>query len=289
VHRSLAAGLLLSVWVTFFAHESCGAVEAWQHKVTAEPSRASSVSGAPAAPKDPVDQADSRQNNRETESDTEGSKPIRVYILLGGLAGPDGIVTSAGMFQLAKMLLTLPNTQVTTYTWDKWRQAYKAIRTNEGRAKIVIIGYSGGGSRATWLANMPSKPQIDLLISYDPSPQWQMKPVGDNVKKALIFHNINTMWLPGLGHLGGGQLVGEARHNPGITVHAPSIETINIAEQHMLVQIDRTLHRRSLEAVRSLASAAPVRSMRGRTIAKQSLHRTVSLTAEWQLAPEHGY
>jgi hypothetical protein len=42
-------------------------------------------------------------------------KSVQVYLLLGGLVGSDGSVTSAGMFQLAKMLRALPDTEVRTY------------------------------------------------------------------------------------------------------------------------------------------------------------------------------
>jgi len=107
------------------------------------------------------------------------------------------------MFHLANMLRELPDTTVTTYNWNSWPDAYRAILTNQGKAKIVVIGYSGGGSRATWLANMPSKPQIDLMVYYDPSPRWQMKPISANVKRALCYHNTNPMmWVPGIGTLG---------------------------------------------------------------------------------------
>jgi pimeloyl-ACP methyl ester carboxylesterase len=187
-------------------------------------------------------------------------KSMQVYLLLGGLVGSDGSVTSAGMFQLAKMLRALPGTKVKTYTWEKWAEAYKAILANEGKAKIVVIGYSGGGSRATWLANMPSKPRIDLMVNYDPSPKWQMKSIGSNVKKALCFHNTKPMmWMPGVGALGGGQLVGNA---PGFSDRSGHgrIESINIAEQHMLVQVDQSLHERTVKAVEALANATPART-----------------------------
>jgi hypothetical protein len=51
----------------------------------------------------------------------------------------------------------------------------------------MVIGYSGGGSRATWLANLPAKPKIDLMVLYDPSPTWQMKAIYANVKKATML------------------------------------------------------------------------------------------------------
>ena len=179
---------------------------------------------------------------------------MQVFLLLGGLVGTDGTVTSAGMFHLATMLRALPDTTVTTYNWSSWPDAYKAILANQGKAKIVVIGYSGGGSRATWLANMPTRPQIDLMVSYDPSPRWQMKPIGTNVKKALCYHNTQPMmWMPGIGSLGGGELVARAPGR-GDSVASATIENLDIAEQHFLVQVDQSLHQRTVEAVRSLVS-----------------------------------
>jgi hypothetical protein len=198
--------------------------------------------------------------DRQTHVNSEAVKSVQVYLLLGGLVGSDGSVTSVGMFQLAKMLRALPDTKVWTYTWDKWAEAYKTILANEGKAKIVVVGYSGGGSRATWLANMSSKPQIDLMVNYDPSPKWQMKPIGSNVKKALCFHNTKPMmWMPGVGDLGGGQLVGNVPGFGGRPGHS-GIEIINIAEQHMLVQVDQSLHERTVKAVGALAGATPART-----------------------------
>jgi pimeloyl-ACP methyl ester carboxylesterase len=199
---------------------------------------------------------------RKARAAGEPARPIQVYLLLGGMLGPDGPVTSAGMFGLAKSLQALPNTTVKAYTWDKWRQAYKAILANQRKAKIVLVGYSGGGSRATWLANMPEKPRIDLLISYDPSPQWQMKPIGENVKKAICYHNTRTMWFPSLGHLGGGQLVNRAPGSGAAHIHGPSIETMDITEHHLLVQVDHSLHQHTVEAVQLLAKTAPQRDVK---------------------------
>ena len=199
------------------------------------------------------------QEQGEQEQKPEQLAPaintVQVYLLLGGLVGTDGIVTSAGMFHLANMLRELPDTTVTTYNWNNWPDAYRAILANQGKAKIVVIGYSGGGSRATWLANMPSKPQIDLMVHYDPSPRWQMKPIGTNVKKALCYHNTSPlMWVPSIGSLGGGELVASAAAKEVLAT--PAIETVDIAEQHFLVQVDQSLHQRTVDAVRSLLGAS---------------------------------
>jgi pimeloyl-ACP methyl ester carboxylesterase len=208
-------------------------------------------------PTAPADQTEPEQKPDHPVAPVAG---VQVYLLLGGLVGTDGSVTSAGMFRLANMLRTLPDTTVTTYNWSSWPDAYRAILANQSKSKIVVIGYSGGGSRATWLADMPTKPRIDLMVSYDPSPRWQMKPIGGNVKKALCYHNTTPMmYMPGIGSLGGGELVARAGKAGDA---ASSIENLDIAEQHFLVQVDESLHQRTLEAVRALAtppaaSAAP--------------------------------
>jgi hypothetical protein len=196
---------------------------------------------------------------RATDGDRETIRPVQVYLLLGGLFGSDGYFTSAGMFQLARMLGGLPDTTVTTYTWNRWPEAYRAILAQEGKAKIVVIGYSGGGSRATWLANAPSRPRIDLMVSYDPSPTWQMEPIGTNVKEALCYHNTE----PGMGGLGGGRLIGR---------NGVSIDTVNVAEQHMLVQVDQSLHRRTVEAVRALTGERPARNLPGSILYSGEAH-----------------
>ena len=203
----------------------------------------------------------------QAEQDQKADHPlapittVQVFLLLGGLVGTDGTFTSAGMFHLANMLRELPDTTVTTYNWNNWPDAYRAILANQGKAKIVVIGYSGGGSRATWLANMPSKPQIDLMVYYDPSPRWQMKPISANVKRALCYHNTNPMmWVPGIGTLGGGELVARAAAKAGDVLAGPAIENVDIAEQHFLVQVDQSLHQRTVDAVRSLVSPASARA-----------------------------
>jgi pimeloyl-ACP methyl ester carboxylesterase len=269
--RLLIAGMLVSVGGLLLSTQSCRAVEASLGKGTSasaemmqlvrdEHNLVAEMIKAQMAARGGGLEWSLSDRNRETRIDLETVKSVQVYLLLGGLVGSDGPVTSAGMLQLAKMLRALPDTEVRTYTWDKWAEAYKSILANEGKAKIVVVGYSGGGSRATWLANMSSKPQIDLMVNYDPSPKWQMKPIGSNVKKALCFHNSKPMmWMPGVGDLGGGQLVGNAPGFGGRPGHGP-IEIINIAEQHMLVQVDQSLHERTVKAVGALTDATPART-----------------------------
>jgi hypothetical protein len=54
-----------------------------------------------------------------------------------------------------------------------------------------------------------------------------MKSIGSNVERALCFHNTKPMmWMPGVGALGGGHLVGNAPGFGGRSGHGP-IEIIH--------------------------------------------------------------
>ena len=162
-----------------------------------------------------------------------------VYLLLGGLQGKDGWVTSAGMFGLRASLAELPDVTVTTYDWPSYKKVAADIALLPKDDIVIVIGYSGGGAKATWLANLRSKPQIDLMVLYDPSPPWGMQVIGPNVKRALCYCNVT----PAFFGLGGGVLRGRDTH----------VETVKIYEQHMLVQIDQTLHRRTIEEVKNVS------------------------------------
>lgn len=172
-----------------------------------------------------------------------------VYLLLGGLQGADGWVTSAGMYGLRSSLAALPNVEVTTYNWQSYKQAADAIALLPEDDIVIVIGYSGGGHKATWLANGYSgvpgrywpRPRIDLMIVYDASPTWAMMPIHDNVKRAINYRSVTPMFFG----LGGGALVGNTE-----------IETIDVSEQHLLVQVNQTLHQRTIAEVKKVDKLA---------------------------------
>ena len=175
---------------------------------------------------------------------TRDAKTVaRIYILLGGFApGPDGFVTSAGMYGLEAMLTALPNVVIKTYPWSDFESAAADI-AKYPQDKHILIGYSGGGWRALSLANLPSHPAIDLMVLYDPSPTWKVSlpenRIKSNVKKVISFQNSNPMF----GNLGGGVIA----WTPGMDV-----EIVPIAENHMVVQDDMSLHHRTVEEVQKI-------------------------------------
>ena len=167
---------------------------------------------------------------------------VLACILLGGLEGADGYLDSAGMEALAAQLRAVPGIETSVWTWDKWEQALAVVRACEGHAKIAVIGYSGGGSRMTYLASESPLPIIDLMIGYDPSPKWQIKDIEMNVHKAICYYNTKPdLYVPLIGALGGGRLAGYT-----------NIQTIEIAEPHLAVQADQSLHDRTIAAVKEL-------------------------------------
>ena len=162
-----------------------------------------------------------------------------VFVGLGGLIGPDGILDSEGISYLAEEIAKLPNTRVSTWTWDKWENLDQALARTLPSDLNVVLGYSGAGSRATYLVA-----RIDLLILLDPSPAWQMRTIEKNVKRAICFHNAApALYIPFIGELGGGILRG---------VSGVPIETIDIAEEHLAVQEDESIRTRVLKEIEEL-------------------------------------
>jgi hypothetical protein len=161
-----------------------------------------------------------------------------VYVLLGGLAGADGYVDSNGLLLLAGRIANIPNTWVEIYPWRDWVTAANRVWARSSKdARVAVVAYSGGGSRATWLANSVLHKSIDLIVTYDPSPKWQMQNLPPNVKKAITFEN----QIPFIFGLGGGELTG------------PNVQHFLIREEHLLVQFDERLHQITLQAIEDLA------------------------------------
>jgi hypothetical protein len=174
-----------------------------------------------------------------------------IFVMKGGLVGFDGVVTSVGMVtHLAPMLEQLPGAMVSIHSWSDYRHVYDEVMKHQDDL-IVVIGYSGGGMKATWVANgwfnqgsYPSaalpRPRIDLLVTYDPSPRYGMMDLHSNVKAAVNYYNRTPLMFG----LGGGILKSAA--------DGPKVEVIDVSEQHLAIQFNKKLHRYTVERIRAL-------------------------------------
>jgi pimeloyl-ACP methyl ester carboxylesterase len=162
----------------------------------------------------------------------------KVYMLLGGLVGPDGAllapVENSGMLVIQGELRIM-GCELHVDTWDQWAKFVPLIGPASPAYKNIVIGYSGGGWRATTLANS-TRARIDLLILIDPSPKWKMESVSSNVVRSLLIHNSEMM-----GSLGGGEL----------SATGP-IERVEVRAPHLLVPELPEVLKKVIETVRAL-------------------------------------
>jgi hypothetical protein len=162
-----------------------------------------------------------------------------VYMLLGGMFGPDGValapIENSGMLVMQAQLRAM-GCDVKVETWDNWARFIPMIGAG---AKNILVGYSGGGTRAIYLVDHPHFRQtIDLMILIDPSPKSQMRTVGGNVKHVLLIHNS----FPGV--YGGGDLV--------INNLTPPVHRIDVSAPHLMVPELPQVQEAVFSAVRSL-------------------------------------
>ncbi len=169
----------------------------------------------------------------------------------GGIMSSDGVVTSVGMKRLVQMIreqystVKKPAVDVKEYLWGDYVKVYHELSESSTKDSRVLIGYSGGGAKATWVANgnlrndgtFSLKPRIDLMVTYDPSPQWSMMDVGKNVVKGINYYNT----MPLMFGIGGGRFKG------------PNVKEVQIAMQHLAVQFSSRLHEQTLAYIKELA------------------------------------
>jgi hypothetical protein len=96
--------------------------------------------------------------------------------------------------------------QARFFNWSAWESAADWLNTADIR---VAIGYSNGGSSATWIPygdadTLPCR--LDLLIGLDPTIWIKPALIPINVKKAVCYYNANWFILVPT------QLVGHAKY-----------------------------------------------------------------------------
>ena len=167
------------------------------------------------------------------------------YILEGGIWGVDGIVDSTGMVSLANRIKAMfPQIQTETHYWSSYVTVENEIKKLFVTDKVILIGYSGGGSRATYVANdVAYSHKIDLIIGYDPSPKGQMQVMKSNVVRAVTYYNTSILSRISMLGLGGGQFSGSK--STQFSVHS-------ISQQHLAVQFNEALHQITFQEIKQL-------------------------------------
>jgi hypothetical protein len=162
--------------------------------------------------------------------------------------GQGGVMTSGGMAALANRVYAIDEVlSVSAHGWADYHEVAASIGREPPETKIVEIGYSLGANAVTWLAGGAygaRKPRrVDLMILYDPTVglhlgPWvlvpaSVSPIGDNVARALLYHNSGpAVW--------------------GKAIPSGMTEQIDVWTPHELLDWDERLHQRTLAEIRAL-------------------------------------
>jgi len=195
-----------------------------------------------------------------TSAPPRGGPQVYMLYALGG------IPTSLGMVDLAGRIRNLGDITVTGYSWDDYRAVIADIAQKPPDVPVALIGYSLGANATSWIAeNLPQR-RIALLIAYDPSIWYPVSPLGENVERAILYHNNG---IDPLGH---------AR------IEAPRLETVETWLPHVTLDFDESLHKHTLAAVERqlLATGKTAASPKAGGIAAQTRKRSEEHTSELQ-------
>lgn len=162
---------------------------------------------------------------------------IRCFVLMGGIWGLDGSLFSRGMVNLSNRINKLKYVTCSAHYWSSIYDIERRIKMLPSGCKTCVVGYSGGGSRLTWIDH-----DLDLAIGYDPSPASEVRSV-HLFRRVLCYYNILPTYLLGF-RLGGGLYQGN------------NVETTTVAMNHLKVQYAEELHVKTLNAIAGLEAEA---------------------------------
>lgn len=153
--------------------------------------------------------------------------------------GQGGWATSQGMRKLAFDLGSFGYTVVSGLNPQyEDRFAIKQIEdyaNNEhGRKKVVLVSYSLGCNAAARYADLLPHVQFDLIVGYDPTVNYFLKPLGSNVKTAICYHNRSRL---GTSAIFGGAAFELVKGNAVTQLH-----TYDVYMDHTMVQNSSALH-----------------------------------------------
>jgi hypothetical protein len=136
---------------------------------------------------------------------------------------------SPGIRWMAGNISTWPGFTAKYWDWSEYKTAGTWLQS-QNQNKRAIVGYSNGGSAATWVATDGFA--IDLLVALDPTVWLANYALESNVKSAVCFHD--TFILNPVGH---------ARCTKGISL-AVNHGLISLIRENMERQKSDTGHNR---------------------------------------------
>lgn len=144
------------------------------------------------------------------------------------LEGLGGDVTSPGVITMANRINTWPGLKAIVSNWSDWQAAAARLSALAPTDKACIVGYSNGGSLATYVTAQGMR--IDLLFGLDATIWIPPKAIPASVAKAICFWNVNPFSsLPPVGH---------ARYTLADGNNKTKLLTRKIYNSHMTVDTD---------------------------------------------------
>lgn len=159
----------------------------------------------------------------------------RIYVLYG----QGGWLTSFGMSDVARFIQMRFGgmAEVTEHQWSQQREIAASIATLPDATKVILIGHSLGANGCAAIANGVRR-GINLIVAYDPS--WlsaQTRAIPDRVARCILYRG------SGFSLLGHAQFTGK------------HVETINVADIHELMPLDKHLLGLTIKAVDKVVMA----------------------------------
>lgn len=117
---------------------------------------------------------------------------------LKGLELP-GFETSPGIIDMAREVSSWAGYTAVVREWHEWEKSVDALKSLPVGIRRGVVGYSNGGSMATYIAN--SGTVIDFLVGMDATTWIPPKQLQINVRNAICFWNVNPFSsFPPVGH-----------------------------------------------------------------------------------------
>ena len=169
------------------------------------------------------------------------------------LRGQGGLLTSPGVDYMASEITRL-GLSPRVYDWNKWMDVVADIITKPVKSNFVVEGFSLGGNATTWIeevlktgtiegqrVSIPTSHEIALLLALDPSTWTLVSPLLSNVRRAVLFHDVDPL-----------NPVGHAEFVAGTGFDPHNLIVYQTYDLHLFVDLDPWIQQICLAEIKSL-------------------------------------